>query len=148
MNEMTLDTRQILGTFFRDTVGAPENWPQIALESERFAPLICRVVRAVRWRWALGLDSRWGTPLRSVSTPNLQLRPSEFPAERHGLHLEINEEEAMAILRPPPEDKVARLNVAMQEPHLMCSQDCDSCGKTSYLHVADGAHGCQEQGWP
>ena len=36
------------------------------------APLICRVVRAmraVRWRWALGLDSRWGTPLRSVFHP-------------------------------------------------------------------------------
>ena len=45
-------------------------WPQKSI-----APLICRVVRAmraVRWRWALGLDSQWGTPLRSVSTPNLR----------------------------------------------------------------------------
>ena len=42
------------------------------------APLICRVVRAmraVRWRWALGLDSRWATPLRSVSNPNLRFMP-------------------------------------------------------------------------
>ena len=72
MNEMMTDTRQILATFFRDTGGEAENGPQITLESDGFAPLICRVVRAVRWRWALGLDSRWGTPLRSVSTPNLR----------------------------------------------------------------------------
>ena len=58
MNEMTLDTRQILGTYFRDRRGEEENKPQIALASDEFAPLICRVVRAVRWRWALGLDSR------------------------------------------------------------------------------------------
>ena len=73
MNEMRTEARQKLGTFFWDPVGEPESWPQIALESDEFAPLICRVVRAVRWRWALGLDSRWGTPLRSVSTPNLRL---------------------------------------------------------------------------
>ena len=58
MNEMMLGTRQGLATYFRDTVGEEENKPQIALASENFAPLICRVVRAVRWRWALGLDSR------------------------------------------------------------------------------------------
>ena len=69
MNEMTVDTRQILGTFFRDTGAEEENRPQIALASDEFAPLICRVVRAVRWRWALGLDSRWGSPLRSVFHP-------------------------------------------------------------------------------
>ena len=74
MNEMRTEARQKLGTFFREDGGAAENRPQIALESDEFAPLICRVVRAVRWRWALGLDSRWGTPLRSVSTPNLRLR--------------------------------------------------------------------------
>ena len=73
MNEMTLDTRQILATYFRDTIGE-ENKHQIALASTEFAPLICRVVRAVRWRWALGLDSRWGSPLRSVSTPNLRFQ--------------------------------------------------------------------------
>ena len=71
MNEMRTEARQKLATFFRDTVGEPENWPQIALESDGFAPLICRVVRAVRWRWALGLDSRWGTsaPLRFHPQP-------------------------------------------------------------------------------
>ena len=58
MNEMTLDTRPILGTYFRERRGEEENRPQIALASNEFAPLICRVVRAVRWRWALGLDSR------------------------------------------------------------------------------------------
>ena len=72
MNEMTLDTRLILGTYFRERRAEKENRPQIALASNEFAPLICRVVRAVRWRWALGLDSRWGSPLRSVSTPNLR----------------------------------------------------------------------------
>ena len=72
MNEMRTEARQKLGTFFRDYGGEAENRPQIALESDEFAPLICRVVRAVRWRWALGLDSRWGTPLRSVFTPNLR----------------------------------------------------------------------------
>ena len=73
MNEMTLDTRPILGTYFRERRAEEENKPQIALASNEFAPLICRVVRAVRWRWALGLDSRWGSPLRSVSTPNLRI---------------------------------------------------------------------------
>ena len=72
MNEMTLGTRQKLGTYFRATVGGEENRPQIALASDEFSPSICRVVRAVRWRWALGLDSRWGSALRSVSTPNLR----------------------------------------------------------------------------
>ena len=48
MNEMTLDTRQILGTYFRDTHGAQENWPQIALASERFRAidLSCRACGA------------------------------------------------------------------------------------------------------
>ena len=58
MNEMTTEARQKLATYFRDTVGEEENRPQIALPSDEFAPLICHVVRAVRWRWALGLDSR------------------------------------------------------------------------------------------
>ena len=30
-------------------------------------------MRAARWRWALGLDSRRGSPLRSVFNPNLQV---------------------------------------------------------------------------
>ena len=57
MNEIRLEARQKLATYFRDTVAETENRPQIALASDEFAPLICRVVRAVRWRWALGLDS-------------------------------------------------------------------------------------------
>ncbi len=58
MNEMTTEARQKLGTYFRDTLAEKENRPQIALASKNFAPLICRVVCAVRWRWALCLDSR------------------------------------------------------------------------------------------
>ena len=58
MNEMTTEARQKLATYFRDTLEGKENRPQIALASDEFAPLICGVVRAVRWRWALGLDSR------------------------------------------------------------------------------------------
>ena len=73
MNEMRPITCQGVATYFRDTLEEEENKPQIALASKNFAPLICRVVRAVRWRWALGLDSRWGSPLRSVLTPNLRL---------------------------------------------------------------------------
>ena len=34
MNRMTTDTRQMLGTYFRETVGEAENWPQIALDSK------------------------------------------------------------------------------------------------------------------
>ena len=53
-----LGTRQGLGRYFFVQGAEQENRPQIALASNEFAPLICRVVRAVRWRWALGLDSR------------------------------------------------------------------------------------------
>ena len=61
------------GLEFRERLGEESQTPKVALATENcFAPLICRVVRAVRWRWALGLDSRWGTPLRSVSSPNLR----------------------------------------------------------------------------
>ena len=78
-----------LGALFRETVGEEENPPQFALATRNdIAPLICRVVRAmraVRWRWALGLDSRWGTPLRSVSTPNL--RPLWWNHKIHNAHL-------------------------------------------------------------
>ena len=62
-----------LGALFREPRGEEENPPQFALAPRNdIAPLICRVVRAmraVRWRWALGLDSRWGSPLRSVFHP-------------------------------------------------------------------------------
>ena len=36
MNEMTSITRQSLGTYFRQTIGEQEHWPQIALASKRF----------------------------------------------------------------------------------------------------------------
>ena len=65
MNEMATITCQRLGTYFFVLGAEKENRPQIALASKHFAPLICRVVRAmraVRWRWALGLDSRLATP--------------------------------------------------------------------------------------
>ena len=58
MNEMTLGTFWGTRDVFLVLVAEQENRPQIALASDGFAPLICRVVRAVRWRWALGLDSR------------------------------------------------------------------------------------------
>ena len=65
MNEMATITRQGLETYFFVPRAEKENRPQIALASKNFAPLICRVVRAmraVRWCWALGLDSRLATP--------------------------------------------------------------------------------------
>ena len=95
MNEMRSITRHGLATYLRDTLEEPENEPKIALASKNFAPLICRVVRAARWRWALGLDSRWGTPLRSVSTPNLRSRTKPlYP--RH------TEAQGVRPLTPPP----------------------------------------------
>ena len=72
MNEMTLGTRLILATFLRDTVGEPETWPQIALATERFGAidLSCRACDACgAGCWVLGLDSRWGSPLRSFFHP-------------------------------------------------------------------------------
>ena len=45
---------------------------KLALDTKWITPidLSCRVVRVVAW--ALGLVSRWGSPLRSVFTPNLR----------------------------------------------------------------------------
>ena len=72
---MTPTTRPQLGTFFRDTPAEEENWPQIALATERFRAIdlshrACDACGA--GCWVLGLDSRWGSPLRSVFTPNLR----------------------------------------------------------------------------
>ena len=56
MNKMTTATRLGLGTFFFRPGGGPENWPQIALATERFRAidLSCRAcVRCVRC-WVLG----------------------------------------------------------------------------------------------
>ena len=61
MNEMRTEARQKLGTFFWDSGGAPENWPQIALATERFRAidLSCRACGALalgagRWAWIPG----------------------------------------------------------------------------------------------
>ena len=55
MNEMTSTTRPQLGAFFRDTRGEEENRPKFALATEiNSAPLICRVVRAMRAVRVLG----------------------------------------------------------------------------------------------
>ena len=56
MNEMMLTTRPGLGTFFCDTVGGKENWPQIALATERFRAidLSCRACGAMAMGAGLG----------------------------------------------------------------------------------------------
>ena len=72
MNEMTTEARQKLGTYFRDTHGEEENWPQIALATERFRviDLSCRACDAcAAGCWVLGLDSRGGLRSAPFSTP-------------------------------------------------------------------------------
>ena len=78
MNTTTLDTRQILGTYFRDTVGAPENRPQIALATKRFRAidLSCRACDACGagagcWAWIPG----GGSALHSVFHPQPPIKP-------------------------------------------------------------------------
>ena len=66
---MRPDTRQTLGTFFRDTVGAKENWPQIALATERFRAidlidLSCRACGALALGAGLGFPVGVSAPLR------------------------------------------------------------------------------------
>ena len=70
MNEMMLDTRPILGTYFRDPVGEEENWPQIALASDedRAIDLSCRACGALALGAGLGFPVG-GPPLRSVLHP-------------------------------------------------------------------------------
>ena len=65
MNEMMLDTRTILGTYFRDTVGAPENRPQIALASDedRAIDLSCRACGALALGAGLGFPVGASAPL-------------------------------------------------------------------------------------
>ena len=86
---MTPTTRPQLGTYFRDTVEEKENWPQIALATERFRAidLSCRACDACgAGCWVLGLDSRWGSPLRSVFTPNLRLHTLSHTLQHTSLH--------------------------------------------------------------
>ena len=66
MNEMMLDTRLILGTYFRDSGGAPENRPQIALESDedRAIDLSCRACGALALGAGLGFPVGVSAPLR------------------------------------------------------------------------------------
>ena len=66
MNEMTLDTRQILGTYFRDTVGEEVNWPQITLATEQFRAidLSCRACGALALGAGLGFPVGVSAPLR------------------------------------------------------------------------------------
>ena len=71
---MTLRTRPGLGAFFREVLAEKCKPPQIALATkiDRAIDLSCRACGA--GAWALGLDSRLGTPASlPFSTPNLQL---------------------------------------------------------------------------
>ena len=71
MNEMRTDTRQILGTFFRDPVGEEENRPQIALESDedRAIDLSCRACGAMAMGAGLGFPVGDSAPLRFHPQP-------------------------------------------------------------------------------
>ena len=66
MNDMMTDTRQILGTYFCDTVGEEENRPQIALATERFRAidLSCRACGALALGAGLGFPVGVSAPLR------------------------------------------------------------------------------------
>ena len=63
---MTTDTRPILGTYFRDTGGARENRPQIALASDedRAIDLSCRACGALALGAGLGFPVGASAPLR------------------------------------------------------------------------------------
>ena len=66
MNEMMLDTRPILGTYFRDTLGEEENAPQIALASDedRAIDLSCRACGALALGAGRGFPVGASAPLR------------------------------------------------------------------------------------
>ena len=71
MNEMTIDTRLILATYFRDRRGETENRPQIALASERFRAidLSCRACGAMAMGAGLGFPVGVSAPLRFHPQP-------------------------------------------------------------------------------
>ena len=66
MNDMMLEARQKLGTYFRDTYGEEENRPQIALKSDedRAIDLSCRACGALALGAGLGFPVGASAPLR------------------------------------------------------------------------------------
>ena len=77
MNEMMLDTRPILGTFFWDPGGAEENRPQIALASDedRAIDLSCRACGA------LALGAGLGFPVGDSATLRVPTPTSDVPMD-------------------------------------------------------------------
>ena len=86
MNEMITEARQILGTYFRETGGEWPKPPQFALASDEYRAIdpSCRACSALAL--AAGLGFPVGTPLRSVSTPNLQLFANK-PGSNKTIHM-------------------------------------------------------------
>ena len=92
MNEMTIDTRLILATYFRDRRGETENRPQIALASERFRAidLSCRACGAMAMGAGLGFPVGDSAALRFHPQPPigkakhlLAAEPSAGPPKMH-----------------------------------------------------------------
>jgi len=74
-----------LGTDLRDLDGEQEFWPTFASATKNFAPLICRVVRAVLVLGA-GLGFPVGAP--AVFTPNLRLKIARLRCMKKSFRLE------------------------------------------------------------
>ena len=74
MNEMTTEARQKLWTYFRDKGGEPENWPQLALASERFRAidLSCRACGAMAMGAGLGFPVGDSASLRFHPQPPIR----------------------------------------------------------------------------
>ena len=75
MNEMTLDTRQKLGTYFRAPGGEEKNRPQIALASERFRAidLSCRACGAMAMSAGFGFPVGDSAALRFHPQPPIHI---------------------------------------------------------------------------
>ena len=88
MNEMMTEARPPLGTFFRDTVGATENRPQIALATERFRAidLSCRACEASAGAGAKTSNSELDFPVGepSVLLPQPPILLAEKPLCKSG----------------------------------------------------------------
>ena len=98
MNEITLGTRQGLGTYFLETGGEEENRPQIALASERFRAihLSCRACGAMAMGAGLGLPVGDSARLRFHPQP---------PINRNWLIQKKLADKFNAMLRVSPESK-------------------------------------------